>query len=246
MSAKQRPAHYMVSRTQFLFSLASIAAATALVCAVAMRLAIGLDSWRWWHPLMFVVGMSLADFASGLIHWGADTWGHDELPVIGRRLLVPFRVHHINPDDLLHRGFVEANGDVAFVTLPVLTVLLFVPLDSARNEAAAVLWLGASAIGMWTNQIHQWAHMSAPPLPVRLLQNGGVILGRREHAAHHERPYDVHYCITTGWCNRPLEAIRFFRRLEALATRITGVQPRDDDRRYEQRYDSSGDGERAV
>jgi hypothetical protein len=64
------------------------------------------------------------------------------------------------------------------------------------------------------------------------------LLGRAEHAAHHECPHDVHYCITTAWCNRPLEAIRFFRRLEIAVTRLTGVTPRHDDRRYEARYGS--------
>jgi ubiquitin-conjugating enzyme E2 variant len=71
---------------------------------------------------------------------------------------------------------------------------------------------------------------------VRALQARGVLLGRTEHAAHHTRPYDRHYCITTGWCNRPLDAIEFFRRLESVVTAITGVVPRHDDRRYEHRY----------
>lgn len=66
-----------------------------------------------------------------------------------------------------------------------------------------------------------------------------MLLGRVEHAAHHERPFDIHYCITTGWCNRPLETIGFFRHLEAAITRITTVRPRHDDRRYEERYGAS-------
>ena len=87
-----------------------------------------------------------------------------------------------------------------------------------------------------TNQIHQWAHLASPPPLVRTLQACGALLGPAEHAAHHQRPYDVRYCITTGWCNRPLEALAFFRRLETAIAWMTGVQPRHDDRRYEQRY----------
>jgi hypothetical protein len=37
-------------------------------------------------------------------------------------------------------------------------------------------------------------------------------------------------------CNRPLEAIGFFRRAEVAITRLTGAAPRHDDRRYEMRY----------
>jgi hypothetical protein len=78
--------------------------------------------------------------------------------------------------------------------------------------------------------------MPSPPVPIRLLQKYRLILDGVEHAAHHTRPHDRRYCIATGWCNGPLEAIGLFRRLEAAIARVTGLQPRDDDRRYEERY----------
>jgi plasmanylethanolamine desaturase len=75
---------------------------------------------------------------------------------------------------------------------------------------------------------------------VRLLQMCRLFLGHAAHAEHHNRPYAANYCITTGWCNRPLEAIGFFRRLEAAITRLTGAQPRQDDRRYEAAAGAAG------
>ena len=218
-SDPELPALHDLTRAQLLFSAFSIAVAFVLLGAFGVRIATGLDLSQWWVPLAFAAGIAAADFGSGLVHWGADTWGRDDLPVIGHRLLVPFRVHHVNPDDFLRRRFVDTNGDVAFLAVPVLVGLFVVPLETVWGGPVAVFGFAFCGIGMMTNQIHQWAHMPSPPRPVRVLQDCGLLLGRAEHAAHHDRPYDAHYCITTGWCNRPLEAIGFFRRLEAAITR---------------------------
>jgi len=231
-----RPTHYAVTRAQLFFSAVSIAAAFVLLAALALRVVAGADVWQWWVPLALAGGIAAADLGSGLVHWGADTWGRDDLPVIGHRLLVPFRVHHISPDDFLRRSFVDTNGDVAAVTVPVLLALFLVPLDAPWGGPVVVFGFALCGIGMMTNQIHQWAHMPSPPRAVRVLQDCGLLLGRAEHATHHDRPYDAHYCITTGWCNRPIEAIGLFRRLETAIAGVTGARPRLDDRRYEQRY----------
>ena len=225
--------HLELSRSQRVFSASSIVAAVLLLGVCGVRIAGGVDLIQWWVLPVLVSGIAAADFGSGLVHWFADTWGRDDLPVIGRRLLVPFRLHHVNPDDLIDRPFVDCNGDVAFVTLPVLLGSLAVPLEAPWGGPAAVFLFALSGIGVMTNQIHQWAHMPTPPRLVRLLQRGSLFLGYAAHAEHHECPYDANYCITTGWCNRPLEAIGFFKRLEAAITYLTGAQPRQDDRRYE-------------
>jgi ubiquitin-conjugating enzyme E2 variant len=218
------------------FSGLSIAAACLLLVAFGLRLGERLPLWQWWVPLACAGGVAAADFVSGLVHWAADTWGRDDLRFIGHRLLVPFRVHHVNPDDFLRRRFIDTNGDVAFLTVLVLLGLFAVPLDTPGGAAIAVAGAAFSGVGMMTNQLHQWAHAPSPPRAIRVLQDRGLVLGRAAHAVHHERPYHVCYCITTGWCNRPLDAIQFFRRLEAVVTRLTGVRPRLDDRRYEVRY----------
>jgi hypothetical protein len=221
---------------QRLFWQASIAGAFAALAILAVRIASQIDLRHWWVPVALVAGIALADFGSGLVHWSADTWGRDDLPVIGPRLLVPFRVHHINPDDFLRRNFVDTNGDLALIATAPIVALAALPLDESWQRVAAIAGFGFCGAGMMTNQIHQWAHMASPPRWIRVLQDAWIVLGREEHATHHDRPYDAHYCITTGWCNRPLEAAGFFRVLERTITRVTGAQPRHDDERYEERY----------
>ena len=55
------------------------------------------------------------------------------------------------------------------VTVPVLIALPFVPVDDEAAEVVSVAGTGCCAIGMLTNQIHQWAHSSSPPRSVRVL-----------------------------------------------------------------------------
>jgi plasmanylethanolamine desaturase len=184
---------------------------------------------HWWSLLFVVLGMAAADLLSGLVHWACDTWGSETMPVIGRRFLHPFRVHHVNPDDFLTRRFLNTNGDVAMLVLPVLASMFWIPLDSATGQVAAVCALGFCSVGMWTNQIHQWAHMRQPPSAVRLLQACRVILRGEVHERHHCPPHVSDYCIATGWCNGTLNRLGFFDRLERVVTFLTGARPRVDD-----------------
>lgn len=203
--------------------------------AALVLLALGLYRIATQSSLSFIqclgialAGWLLADFLSGVLHWAADTWGRVDTPIIGRRLLHPFRVHHVNPQDILARGFLDLNGDVAAVCLPFLTLVLWLPLDRPVTQSVTLLLLATAGFALPTNQIHQWAHMSNPPRGVRLLQSLRLILTRRGHAGHHANPAGGHYCITTGWCNALLTRAGFYTALEHGITAITGCKPRSD------------------
>ena len=217
----------------------SVVAATALVVWTVVDVSSRLGALSWWMPLALFAGIAAADLLSGLVHWAADTWGRDDTPIVGPRLLVPFRVHHVNPDDFVTRPFLDTNGDVALIAVPVLAAVQLIPFETTWGVPLAVACVGFAGVGMLTNQIHQWAHLPSPPRPIRWLQDCRLILSRTAHQRHHGRPYNASYCIATGWWNPLLDAIQFFRRLERVVTSLTGVEPRLDDARYVARLSDS-------
>jgi plasmanylethanolamine desaturase len=170
------------------------------------------------------IGLLLADFASGLIHWIGDTVGDVTTPVIGQHFLHPFRNHHVDPKDITRHDFIETNGNNCIATVPVLGAMTPVLPD----ESGMVFYF-CTVIVSWswfvfaTNQIHKWAHTDCPPRLARLLQRWGIILPPAHHQMHHAAPHDKYYCITVGWLNPLLTRLRFFRTLEAV---VAHVRPR--------------------
>ena len=231
-SSSPLPEHATISLSTRAISALGILLALALLVWNLLRLTRSGVLWSWWTPFAGALGFLAADFTSGLIHWAADTWGRESMPIIGRRLLHPFRVHHVNPDDFLRRNFIDTNGDVALLGIPLLTLAL--PLSDAGQGwgIAAVFVTAFCGMGLFTNQFHQWAHRPEPPFLVRRLQDCGLILGREAHGRHHAYPFVESYCITTGWCNRWLGAVDFFRRLERVVHSVTGWVPRKDETHF--------------
>jgi ubiquitin-conjugating enzyme E2 variant len=229
------PGHDAVSPWTRTLEISFIAIAAVLLIANLLRAAAAGALLQWWTPLVVLSAAYAADLVSGLVHWTADTWFSETMPVLGRRFLRPFRVHHVNPDDFLRRGFVDCNGDVAMLNTPILAGALLVPLTTDAGAALSLALLAFAATSLPTNQVHQWAHMPAPPAAVQWLQRRGIILSRDDHARHHHEPYVVNYCIATGWCNRWLSAVGVFPAFERAITRCFGIEPRVDERTFQAR-----------
>ncbi|XP_054284184.1 plasmanylethanolamine desaturase-like [Macrosteles quadrilineatus] len=191
--------------------------------------------------LAALCGIVSADFASGLVHWLADTWGSIDLPIIGKNFLRPFREHHIDPTSITRHDFIETNGDNFMVTIPFLLLMLYRLLTDSevqlqqRFSSICFIFLFAIFVAM-TNQIHKWSHtyFGLPPWVI-WLQEHHVILPRRHHRFHHVAPHETYYCITTGWLNWPLEVVKFWSTLETIITLVTGCKPRDDDFKWAQK-----------
>lgn len=210
--------------------IASITVFFLVVGWQGIRLAEHTPEAPWLMVAAFAGGYLFADFVSGLFHWMADSWGKVETPLVGKAFLRPFREHHVDQKAITHHDFIETNGNNCLICLPVAIVVLFVPVDYSPAVFFLFAWLFWSMLWVFgTNQFHKWAHMEAPPKLVGFLQRWHLILPPDHHAIHHTAPYATHYCITTGWMNRPLAAIGFYRAMEWAITAISGALPRADD-----------------
>ena len=213
------------------------------ICGIIVAMATG--SWLlarvlespplsgWWMPLAALVGILLSDFISGFVHWLFDTWGSLDTPIFGRLAIRTFRHHHVDQKAITTHDFVETNGhNISLTTIYSISGLLVLASDepvTLFRVFVCMSLLCATFFTAFTSQIHKWAHQDKPSRVVALLQRARLVLSPDHHAKHHSAPFNRNYCITVGWMNGPLRAIRFFETLERTITVITGVVPREDD-----------------
>ncbi len=214
------------------YELGAIAVWTTTASWFAWTLIHGSTLGGLWVVAAVLLGMLIADFTSGVVHWGFDTWGDLDTPVLGKLAIRTFRLHHVARLAITENDFVRTNGHTCGVA--VIPLVVGAPLiSSAPMTASESFWaitaLFVSIVTALTSQIHKWAHTPDPPRPVVLLQRARLLLHPAHHDEHHQPPYTRRYCISGGWLNGLLDAIRFFETLERVVTSVTGALPREDD-----------------
>merc|ERR1711868_95303 len=148
-----------------------------------------------------------------------------DLPIFGPSIIRSFREHHIDPMAILNHDFIETNADTFMLTIPFTLVNCYSFLTGAKVQDDLffdTFLLSLCVFVSLTNEFHKISHDYRGHYGkwVKPLQSAWLILPQSHHRIHHIRPHSTYYCITTGWLDRPLEAIDFWRRLERLITQL--------------------------
>jgi hypothetical protein len=186
---------------------------------------LGQSGYAWSLPLLFAGGVLASDFTSGLFHWFFDNYGSPQTPVFGQTIEL-FRVHHDLPEDICNSGLVFTVGHVCLWVVPMISTFIGAWYLAGRGPLVSALLLFATMANLFlvlTNLFHKWAHLPKKPAWMLFMQEYRLVLETQHHNIHHTPPFDTYYCITTGWLNPLLRAIKFFPRMEKVLALI-GVQ----------------------
>uniref|UniRef100_A0A0G4GQ94 Lipid desaturase domain-containing protein n=1 Tax=Chromera velia CCMP2878 TaxID=1169474 RepID=A0A0G4GQ94_9ALVE len=214
-SVKSTPWQKGVVWSTLLLALFSLTK-SAISVSSAQSLAGGLDI-----ALGFLCALVFGDFFSGLFHWVADNYGNGSTPVFGG-VIEGFQGHHKAPWTITYRDFENNTFKICYAA-GAIVALSFLLLGG--SPFWQTFWTVFAVSQAFAQEFHKYSHMTNPPALVRRLQDAGLILSRKEHGQHHNSPFEGHYCILFGFCNRPLDSIGFFRFLERRVVALGGHEP---------------------
>jgi len=162
-----------------------------------------------------------ADFIMGIYHWIKDTYFSPFTPIIGKTLIWGSRLHHIRP-----RYVIEFNDWDLFWSSAKWTFIWIGPLLYFTGISIFVITL--FLLIALNDVIHKYAHMldNERPLWATFMQKIYIFQSHDEHHLHHISPHEIHYCPITPYTNKILEKINFWRKMENMIERYTGVKPR--------------------
>ena len=172
--------------------------------------------------MQVLVGLFLADFITGLIHWFEDRYGNPNWPFIGQAIMANHE-HHFTPRTFLSGTFWDRNKEVFIGTVIILCGFY-------AASAINIVTVSATMFGFFANEIHGAAHKFPKENPpwVRMLQKMGLMQSFLHHARHHRDRKDRSYCVMTNYVNPVLDAICFFRGLEWVIRILFRASPRMD------------------
>ena len=170
-------------------------------------------------PVVATIALSVVagDFGTGVFHWATDNYGSIKTPVFGS-VCAAFQGHHVTPWTITFRSFANNVYKICYGTVPALLLVAVIPSDPLVKIffTLFITWW------MISQELHKFSHMRSTPKGIKFFQDMGIILSKKEHGLHHTAPFEGHYCILTGICNKALDDSKFFRHMENIVFKLTG------------------------
>lgn len=141
--------------------------------------------------------------------------------------IAAFQGHHRRPWTITEREFCN-NCSLTFKPAGVAAFLLLSLSATGLTSSSWDVFAATSCFFIaMSQQFHAWSHMKKSQLPnaVLALQDANLMISRKAHGTHHRSPFNVNYCIVSGWCNPILDS-GIMLELERIIQRTTGVEPR--------------------
>ena len=186
-----------------------------------------------------IIGYLMADFASGLVHWGADTWFSEE--TLGRAIAIA-REHHTHPQNILGYGFLEhaALGSGPSAAVVGVSSIVLASADVTPTTYSVMIILTVTALCLlFGTQFHNLGHRRSGAAIILALQKAHLIMTPGHHWVHH-RNQQIRYCTVNGWANPVCDAFGVWRGLEWVVHRLTGAIPRENDAEWQRIFKESG------
>ncbi|XXG79676.1 hypothetical protein AAC387_Pa09g0696 [Persea americana] len=197
---------------------------TLVLLSLARSAIMAAKTDMWLEPLLAaLLGYVLADLATGIFHWSVDNYGDINTPIFGG-VIDSFQGHHDAPWSITERDVANNLHELGRGATTGLLIAHLLSNDATVHGFVSVF----GACGMFCQQFHAWSHTPKKALPklVLALQDMGVLISRKDHALHHQQPFNSNYCIVSGIWNQFLDEYKVCEGMEMVVFYLTGVRPR--------------------
>ena len=174
-----------------------------------------------WIFYEIVFGYFLADVLTGTFHWFEDTYlDYCTTVLFLSSISRDNDLHHYYPRSMLTYSYLE---NIMFPTVST-SILVLIITQFTNNYRILLLTFGI--LSSTSNLIHRFSHMkrSENMKIVLFLQDIGIFCSVGHHKLHHTH-FDRSYCVISEYSNYVLDKINYWRLLEYIIYKITGVIP---------------------
>lgn len=175
-----------------------------------------------------ILGIILGEFLATMFHWFEDAYLAYllDIPILSH-IAITNELHHYLPYAITSSSFLYLNL-TTFGIISCIYIILFVFFWN-HFVKYYTLWICAALMGIFSTWHHQQTHERdcKKPFIVKLLHKIPIlIVNSNIHKRHHAEDTGRNYAPTLHPLNMILDGVNFYRVLECLIYKLTGISTR--------------------